>query len=114
MIGVLLAAAPHRSLCEESIAELARMRLDLVKMWVAGLGSLLYRDEGAKEGIRVRHLSISDLFLGDGSHDNYHVDLRAANMDLGSACLKIMVEQLRFNICKLGDSRLTNAAIHDL
>ena len=114
MIGVLLTAAPHRPLCEETIAELAGVRIDLVKTWVANLGSLLYREEGADGGIRVRHLSISDFFLGDDTHGDYHIDLREANAHLGNACLKTMVEQLRFNICNLKDSRLANAAINDL
>ena len=114
IIGVLLTAAPHRPLCEETIAELTGVRLDLVKMWVVDLGSLLYRDEGANGGIRVRHLSISDFFLSDDCHSDYHVDLRGANVDLGIACLRTMIEHLRFNICKLGDSRLTNADVHDL
>ena len=114
MIGVLLAAAPYRPLCDETIAEFAGVQLNLVKMWVAGLSSLLYRDEGANGGIRVRHLSISDFFLSDHCHNNYRVDLREANVDLGTACLRTMVEQLRFNICKLEDSRLPNADVEDL
>ena len=113
MIGVLLAAAPYRPLCEETLAELAGVRLDLVEMWVEDLGSLLYRDEGANGGIRVRHLSISDFFLRD-CHSDYHVDLRDVNVELGIACLKKMIEQLRFNICKLEDSRRANVDIHDL
>jgi len=75
---------------------------------------LLYRDEGANGGIRVRHLSISDFFLRDDCHSDYRVDLRDANVDLGIACLKTMVEQLSFNICKLEDSRLANADVDDL
>ena len=114
MIGVLLTAAPYRPLCEEPIAELAGVRLDLVKMWVANLGSLLYRDKGANGGIRVRHLSISDFFLSDDAHSDYHVDRRDATVHLGNACLKTMIEQLRFNICGLEDSRLANAAVNDL
>ena len=114
MVGVLLIAAPHRPLCEETIAELAGVRPDLVKMWVERLSSLLYRDEGASGGIRVRHLSISDFFLSDDCHGDYQVSLRDANVELGIACLKKMVEQLRFNICDLEDSRLTNADVHDL
>ena len=114
MIGVLLAAAPHRPLCEETIAELAGVRLDLVEMWVVDLGSLLYRDKGTNGGIRVRHLSISDFFLSNDCHRDYHVDLRGSNVDLGIACLKTMVKHLRFNICKLEDSRLANAAVDDL
>ena len=35
-------------------------------------------------------------------------------MQLGIACLKAMSMQLRFNICKLEDSRLANAEIGDL
>ena len=114
MMGVILAAAPHRPLCEETIAELAGVRIDLVLMWVADLSSLIYRDDGANGGIRVRHLSISDFFLKDDCHSDYHVNLQDANMDLGFACLNTMVEQLRFNICKLQDSRLANADIDDL
>ena len=114
MIGVLLAAAPHRALRDETIADLAGVRPNLVKMWVADLSSLLYRDEGANGGIRVRHLSISDFFLNNECHNDYHIDIGAANTHLGTACLKTMVEQLRFNICKLEDSRLANADVHDL
>ena len=112
VIGVILAAAPYRTLCEESVAELAGVRPNLVKKWVNDLSSLLYRDEAANGGIRVRHLSISDFFVSD--HCAYQVNLEAVNVQLGLACLKTMAEQLRFNICKLEDSRLANADIHDL
>jgi len=114
MVGVLLAAATYRPLCEETIAELSGVRLDLVEMWVGRLSSLLYRDEGANGGIRVRHLSISDFFLSDEDHGGYQVRLRDANVELGIACVKKMVEKLCFNICKLEDSRLANADVEDL
>ena len=112
MIGVVLTAAAYRTLCEEMIAELARVRPNLVKKWVNNLSSLLYRDEAASRGIRVRHLSISDFFVSD--HCAYQVNLEDTNMQLGISCLKTMVEQLCFNICKLEDSRLANADIQDL
>ena len=114
MISVLLITAPYRPLCEETIAELAGVRADLVKMWVANLSSMLYRDEGASEGIRVRHLSISDFFVSDDCQANYQVNLRGANVELGVVCLTKMVEQLCFNICKLEDSQLTNDDVKDL
>ena len=114
MMGVLLAAAPYQPLCDETIAGLAGVRPDLVKMWVADLSSLLYRDEGADGGIRVRHLSISDFFLRSDCHSDYHINLREANVELGIACLNTMIKQLRFNICKLDDSRLANADVEDL
>ena len=114
VVGVLLITAPYRPLCEETIAELAGVRPDLVKMWVANLSSMLYRDEGASGGIRVRHLSISDFFLSDDCQADYQVNLRDANLELGIACLSKMVEQLRFNICKLEDSQLANDDVKDL
>ena len=112
VLGVLLTVAPYRTLCDESVAELAGVRPNLVKKWVNDLSSLLYRDEAANGGIRVRHLSISDFFVT--AHCAYQVNLDDANLQLGIACLKTMVAQLRFNICKLEDSRLANADISDL
>ena len=114
VIGVLLAAAPYRALCEETIAELAGVRHNLVKMWVDDLGSLLYRDEGTNGGIRVRHLSISDFLLSDDCPFDYQINLQGANVQLAISCLQTMVFQLRFNICRLEDSRLANADIGDL
>jgi len=114
VIGVLLTTAPHRALREETIAELAGVRPNLVKKWVDDLSSLLYRDEGTNGGIRVRHLSISDFFVSDDCPSGHQINPRDANVQLGIACLKTMVRLLRFNICGLKDSRLANADIEDL
>jgi hypothetical protein len=114
VMGVLLITAPNCPLVEETIAELAGVRPDLVRMWVADLGSMLYRDEGAGGGVRVRHLSISDFFVSDDCHGDYRVNIRDANVELGIACLEKMIEELRFNICKLEDSRLANEDVKDL
>jgi hypothetical protein len=111
MIAVI-ATAQYRPLCEEPIAKLAGVKLNLVKTWVDALSSLLYRDEGANGAIRVRHLSISDFFLSDRCE--YQVNLREAHAQQGTACLETMIKELRFNICNLEDSRLANADIRDL
>ena len=114
MIGVLLTTSPYRLLREEAIAELAAVQSHLVKRWVGDLSSLLYRDDEANGGIRVRHLSISDFFISDDCHSDYWVNLGDANTHVGIACLKMMVNRLHFNICKLEDSRLANADVQDL
>ena len=112
MMGVLLATAPYRPLREETVAELASVDLSYVETWVDDLSSLLYRDDGANGGIRIRHLSISDFFVSD--HCDYRVNLQDTHVQVGLACLKTMVGQLCFNICKLEDSRLANADVKDL
>ena len=114
VIGVLITVAPYRALCEETIAELAGVEPNRVKKWVDDLSSLLYRDEGTNGGIRVRHLSISDFLVSDACPCDYRISPQDANVQLGIACLKAMVYQLRFNICELEDSRLANVAIEDL
>ena len=114
VIGVLLAAAPYRPLHDKTIAKLAGVSPMLVAKWVNELSSLLYRDDGANGGIRIRQSSVSDFFLSNDCPSAYNINFREANMDLGISCLNTMTEQLRFNICKLEDSRLTNADFRDL
>jgi hypothetical protein len=112
IIGVIVMTAPYRALCDETIAELAGVRPNLVKKLVNDLSSLLYRDQAANGGVRVRHLSISDFFVSD--HFDYDVNLKDGNVQLGISCLRTMMKQLHFNICKLEDSRLANVDIEDL
>src|SRR5258706_5109065 len=112
MIGVVLTTAPYRPVCEETVAELAGVRPNLVGRWLKNLSTLLYRDETANGGIRVLHLSISDFFFSDNCA--YQVNPRDTNVQMGIACMKTMVKQLRFNICGLEDSRLPNVDVKDL
>ena len=112
MVGVLLSTSPYRALCDETIAKLAGVKPNLVKTWVDALSSLLYRDEAANKGIRVRHLSVYDFFVSDGC--DYQVNIRDADVQLGIACLSVMTTQLCFNICNLEDSWLANTDFGDL
>jgi len=109
---VVITTAQYRPLRKKPIAELAGVKPFFVETLVDDLSSLLYRDEGANGAIRVRHLSISEFFAIDRC-DN-QVNLRAAHVQQGIACLQTMVKQLRFNICNLEDSRLANIDIKDL
>jgi len=109
---VVITTAQYRPLCQEPIAKLTGVKPNLVGKWIDALSSLLYRDGGANGAIRVRHLSISDFFLSDCCE--YQGNLREAHVQQGLACLEAMVQELRFNICNLEDSRLANADIRDL
>ena len=111
-VVVLITTAQYRPLREEAIANLARVKPNLVGKWVNDLSSLLYRDEKANNAIRARHLSIIEFFVSDRCE--YKANLQDAHARLGIACLETMVGQLRFNICKLADSRLANADVKDL
>jgi len=109
---VVVTMAQYRPLRAEAIAKLAGVKCNLIEKWVDDLSSLLDRDEGANGAIRVRHLSISEYFVSNRC--NYKGDLQDAHAHLGIVCLRTMLGQLRFNICELEDSRLTNADIKDL
>jgi len=91
MIGVLIKNAPYRPLCEETIAELAGVRPDLVKTWVEDLGSMLYRDGEASGGIRVRHLSIADFFVSDDCFPAHTSADPLRNIDEGSIRQSILI-----------------------
>jgi WD40 repeat protein len=109
---VVITTAQYRPLCKEPIAKLTGVKPNLVGKWVNALSSLLYRDEGANGAVRVRHLSISDFFLSDRCE--YQANLREAHTQQGIACLEMMIKELRFNICKLDDSRVANTDVKDL
>jgi hypothetical protein len=109
---VVITTAQYRPLRKETIARLTGVKPNLVEKWVDALSSLLYQDEGTNGAIRVRHLSISDFFLSD--RFEYQVKLREAHAQQGIACLDTMIQELRFNICKLEDSRLANTDVKDL
>jgi len=108
----VITTAQYRPLRKEPIAELAGVEPYFVEKWAGDLSSLLYRDEGANGAIRVRHLSISEFFASNRC--DYQADLRAAHVQQGISCLRMMVKQLHFNICMLEDSRLANTEVKDL
>jgi hypothetical protein len=110
VVGVLLTTAPNHSLHDKAIAGLAGVGCNLGEKYVDDLSSFLYR--GANGGIRVRHLSISDFFVSN--HCGYRVNIQDSHVQTGIACLTTTIQELRFNICGLEDSRLANEPTPDL
>ncbi|KIM25617.1 hypothetical protein M408DRAFT_26159 [Serendipita vermifera MAFF 305830] len=111
---VVIGVAPHRALCDESIAAFTGVELASISSWVDDLGSLLYRDKSVKNGIRVRHTSILEYLIGSFCPLDFRVDLKLANIELSTYCLQAMITGLRFNICGLETSYLPNSGIKDL
>ena len=72
---------PYRALCDETIAELTGVKPNLVKKWVEALSSLLYRDEEANRGIRVRHYPRK----ADCNEFYHQIDLTPSNKKSQSA-----------------------------
>jgi hypothetical protein len=76
--------------------------------------SVLYEDKKQNDAIRVYHPSFTE-FLSDETHcpPKYLIDLAVHHARLSENCLKIMIEQLNFNICGLKTSHSFNPDIVD-
>ncbi|PVF92871.1 WD40 repeat-like protein [Serendipita vermifera] len=114
MLGMILAVAPYRSLCDETIAEMLGAKVDVVQNRVNILNSLFYRDTSKGGGIRVRHLSIFEFLTGDSCPIEFRVDIDQASMEVGFLCLRMMTDKLKFNICNLETSLVPNNEVTDL
>jgi hypothetical protein len=113
-IGAIIVVSSHRSLPDETIAELVGLEPRLVWTWVNKLNSLLYREGGDRGPIRVRHLSIVDFLTSPNCPSDFRVDIDEANSQVGLGCLKVMIKGLRFNICDIESSFIPNKDVNDL
>lgn len=114
VVGIIIAVASYRPLCDAAVATLAGLKPHVVRTWVDRLNSLLYRDGNASGGIRARHLSIINFLTGLECPKDFQVDIKQANLDTGLGCLRIMIDELKFNICRLETSLISNNDVEDL
>src|SRR5258706_16386979 len=70
--------------------------------------------KGQMEQFMFGICQLSNFFVNIDCHHDYQVCVIDANLHLRMECLKIMVDQLCFNICKIEDSRIANADMKDL
>ncbi|KAJ7618706.1 hypothetical protein FB45DRAFT_1097393 [Roridomyces roridus] len=78
------------------------------------LGCVLHWKRG--EVVRALHTSFID-YLIDAKRSAgmpWALDVAVAHHTLSTACLGVLHSELRFNICKLEDSRLLNSQVYDL
>ena len=79
------------------------------------LGSLLSNvtSSDKTDPIVPLHTSFRD-FLTNKTSDVFYVDLADAHRQLAHSCLGLMLDSLKFNICKLESSYLANSDVPDL
>jgi hypothetical protein len=105
-----------------SMAALTSMRLCFpreddhydVKSVIGKLGSLFTGTTDSHTPIRPVHASFYDFLTDESRSDKFFVDTPSAQSDLAFASLRVMGHGLRFNICSLESSYLSNAAVRDL
>ncbi|PVG02869.1 WD40 repeat-like protein [Serendipita vermifera] len=114
IVGTIIAVGHHRPLCDNSVSELIGVDIRMVKMLVDRLNILLYRDTEVNGGIRVRHLSVIEFLTGPDCPLEMGINIAQTNLMVGLSCLNTMDQQLRFNICDLETSFVSNEEIPDL
>ncbi|KAG8867352.1 hypothetical protein FRC20_006004 [Serendipita sp. 405] len=113
-MGTIIAVRQYQPLTDEAVAQLAGLPVNIVSALVNKLGSLLYRDAGTNGGIRVRHISVIDFLTGSNTPSDLRVNTDQANRDVAVGCLQVMTKELRFNICGIESSFMSNQDIADL
>ncbi|KAG8768048.1 hypothetical protein FRC12_005860 [Ceratobasidium sp. 428] len=79
---------------------------------VKTLGSVLYEDGGPGGPVRLYHPSFEDYLVSRS--ERFRVDLAELDNMMATCCLKVMLQELRFNICGLETSYLLNRDVPDL
>ena len=89
---------------------------DSVVAIVKCLGSLLSNATSSDATLPIvpLHTSFRDFLTDEGKSGSFYINLDEAHRQLAYSCLDLMVERLRFNICKLESSYLPNSQVPDL
>ncbi|PVF99571.1 WD40 repeat-like protein, partial [Serendipita vermifera] len=112
VLGAIIVTSLHGSVT--SLARLVGLEPRMVQTWVNRLGSLLYRDTSSNGGIHARHLSIIDFLTGPNCPSDFKVDVDQTHRQMGLACLKTMIKELQFNICRIDNSLISTRDIRNL
>ncbi|KAG8853475.1 hypothetical protein FRB91_004806 [Serendipita sp. 411] len=114
VMGAILVVGSYRPLCARTIAILVGRQASMVQTLVGNMSSLLYRDSRQHDGIRFRHLSIISFLTSPSCPEEFRVDIQQAHREMAVACLNTMINGLKFNICKLKSSLLSNEEVKDM
>jgi energy-coupling factor transporter ATP-binding protein EcfA2 len=105
----------HEPLDLENLATLLKAETDILQAMLVPLSAVIYVSDTRGAGIQVVHLSFREFMM---SHvQTTRPDICCGTEDqhysLASAMIKVMQEQLRFNICALPTSYLRNIDMTD-
>ncbi|KAI5120941.1 hypothetical protein M0805_001646 [Coniferiporia weirii] len=119
MLSVIKCTAKNRPLHEGALLEFllaVEVNLDqaAVKTTIDRLQAVLYRDKSKGDVIRVCHPSFLDFMSTETRSHDYWTEPTSMDSIMATRCLQIMSTQLKFNICGLETSYLSNSAIPDL
>ncbi|KAH9487249.1 Vegetative incompatibility protein HET-E-1 [Psilocybe cubensis] len=85
-----------------------------VRTIIKPMGALLSGTTDPCAVIRPLHASFPEFLLDEKRSGEFFIDMSRIHVDLATASLSIMKEQLRFNICQLPSSYLPNSEVEDL
>lgn len=120
ILGIIYVSAGNRPLSAEALSCLLRANERFidedaysVQNMTRALHAILYEDASFHGAIRVCHPSLLD-FIQSKLQNGFSINLRQAHEAVFKGCLATMHRELKFNICELDDSSLSNRDIPDL
>ena len=112
ILGAILIA--REQLTDEQLSQLLGLALDQVRNVLSRLQPLLHSARGRP--VRVLHASFIDFlcYLKRCQDPKWHIVASAHHLDLASRCLRVMEQDLKFNICGIETSYYPNKEIKGL
>ena len=71
-------------------------------------------DDHPNHPLRVCHKSFSDFIYDQPSSSPFSISVSQTHQDLANGCLDVLLKELKFNICSLETSYLSNRDVKDL
>ncbi|KAF5353773.1 hypothetical protein D9757_013860 [Collybiopsis confluens] len=78
------------------------------------LGSLFSGVDNMSTPVQPVHISVRDFLLDEGRSKEYFIDPMEGKRLMAMGTIKVMTEQLHFNMCKLESSHVYNSEVKDL
>ncbi|KAG9123460.1 hypothetical protein FRC07_014911 [Ceratobasidium sp. 392] len=115
-IGAIIATADRTPLSVTGLESLmsSQIKRGVFRNVVSGLGSVLYEDKAIGGAVRVYHPSFADYVATRSRSKHFHVESQEQNTRMAECCLRTMLKELKFNICGLTTSYLSNRDVPDL